>query len=153
MNEVQNPGGYVYRAFDAADRLLYVGCSVDVDARLNYHQQHSNWWPFHCRIEREGFASRDEALAAEATAIFTEHPRWNMTGRSPNHPDGAANAVNRAPWLDAERQTANALRALQAEKQQLAKAMRKVNFDLRGMEALCSLIAAGEVIDLEDGAA
>lgn len=92
----------VYRAFDAEDRLLYVGCTIDLEPRLRHHEDNSPWWPFQVRIETEGYVTRAEAAEAEAVAIATEHPRWNVKGRSPEHPDGPLNSRFNAPHLQFE---------------------------------------------------
>lgn len=100
----------VYRAYDAAGRLLYIGSSVCVETRLRAHERnHSYWWPFHARITRETFATEAEARAAERLAIATEHPRWNVRHRSPDHPDGRMTCRRSAPWLRDE--IAEALRS------------------------------------------
>ena len=40
------------------------------------------------RMETEDFDTREEAAEAEARAIATEHPRWDIVGCSPDQPDG-----------------------------------------------------------------
>lgn len=92
----------VYRAFDDDGRLLYIGSSVCVDARMRYHEQHSPWWPFHADLERTAYPTLTEARVAEKAAIATEHPRWNVAHRSPDHPDGFISMTygrRSAPWL------------------------------------------------------
>lgn len=96
---------WVYRAYDADGRLLYVGCTAEVGARLSYHAQHAPWWIFHSAITTEQFDSEAAARDAELEAIATEYPRWNVVGRSPDHPDGPvsrATGLRSAPWLWAD---------------------------------------------------
>lgn len=140
-------GAQVYRVFDAADRLLYVGCSVAVDARLNQHAQSADWWLYQDRIERETFATRNEALAAESEAIATEHPRWNINGRSQDHPDGYANSIHRATWLHYERDVARRRRELIEEESRLLSQIRKARMSLAGVNAEVACIKDGYVFD------
>lgn len=140
---------YVYRAYDARDRLLYVGCSVDVDARLRYHEQHASWWVFSVRIERQAFPTRDEALAAETVAIATEHPRWNVKDRSVDHPDGHMNSVQDGSWLAYERDVARRHRNLTAEEASLVRKIRRTRMALAGVKAEVAAIGAGLEIDEE----
>lgn len=141
---------HVYRAFDSAGRLLYVGCSVSVDARLRQHEASAQWWLYKDKLAVEEFASQDEALAAEAEAIATEHPRWNMTGRSPDHPDGRCSTIQQARWLDYERDVSARHRSLLAEEARLLRAIRKIRMGLAGTKLEVAAIKAGLDLDLED---
>lgn len=67
----------LYRHYDAAGVLLYVGISTAHIRRLKDHRFGSCWYWDIARIEVEHFASRPEALAAEAAAIRRERPRYN----------------------------------------------------------------------------
>lgn len=138
---------FVYRAFDARDRLLYVGCSVDVDARLRYHEQHAAWWIFATRIDRQEFASHELALAAEAEAISEEHPRWNIVGRSASHPDGYISRIQDGSWLSYERDVARRFRDLTAEEASLIRKVRRVRMALAGVNAEVAAINAGVEIN------
>lgn len=92
----------VYRAYDADGRLLYVGSSVDVGGRLRHHVDHAPWWPSLSCVTTESFDTPDMAREAELGAIAAEHPRWNVVGRSPDHPDGVITQGRGrfgAPWL------------------------------------------------------
>lgn len=95
-------GGTVYRVYDIVDVLLYVGCSVNVEARMAQHADTAPWFPFMDRIERTDYATVAEAQDAEAAAIYTEHPRWNVRGRSPAHPDGPLTSRFSAPHLKSD---------------------------------------------------
>jgi len=143
-------GGYVYRAFDASGRLLYVGCSVDVDGRLNYHRDNASWWLFHDRIEVESFDTRDDAAEAEARAIATEHPRWNMQGRSQDHPDGFAHSLRGAHWLEYEADVARRTRQLMQDEASLLRKIRKVRMGLAGVRAEAEAIKSGLISIDED---
>jgi excinuclease UvrABC nuclease subunit len=137
----------VYRVFDAADRLLYVGCSVDVPTRLTTHEQNAPWWVYMARFEVTDYPDRDSAAEAEATAISTEHPRWNISGRSPEHPDGAATSMRQAPWLQYEAEIASKVRSLRSERVRLEQRLDRVEVELQGAEALVGLISRQELED------
>lgn len=76
---------YVYRVFDADDRLLYVGCARNVDERMRMHQipstqsRASVGIALHGdRVTSEEFPNRATARAAEAAAIRAESPLLNV---------------------------------------------------------------------------
>lgn len=99
---------YVYRVFDADDRLLYVGRAIDLRGfkyRLRYHRDNAPWWPFHSYLTAEPFPTFDAAYVGELEAIRAELPRWNVADRNPAHPDGPitkGTGIRRAPWLTTE---------------------------------------------------
>ena len=68
----------LYRHFDAEGRLLYVGISRSVTARLAQHAD-SPWDDLIARIDVERFTTRAHAEAAEFVAIQTEGPIHNRT--------------------------------------------------------------------------
>lgn len=68
----------VYRAYDADQRLLYVGISVNLDGRLSKHHS-SAWWPAVVEIAVQWFEGREAAKAAERRAISEEHPIYNVS--------------------------------------------------------------------------
>lgn len=75
---------YVYRAFDAAGRLIYVGCSLDPEARVANHRM-TSWWADQIeRVEFTPAGSRDAARRAERRTIIGERPRWNVKSRWPS---------------------------------------------------------------------
>lgn len=67
----------LYRLYDEAGELLYVGITNDPETRRTYHARQKAWWPDVCRWTVEWRATRDEAEAAEAEVIGRENPRWN----------------------------------------------------------------------------
>jgi hypothetical protein len=71
----------LYRAYDAEDRLLYVGISDGVFDRFGQHGQGSCWAVHAVKITLERYADREAASAAELSAIRTEDPVWNSQGR------------------------------------------------------------------------
>lgn len=74
---------YVYRCYDAAGQLLYVGCSKNPEKRLKEHAYFRTWWTDRInRIVLKVFPDRLQALLAEEQAIKTEHPIHNKQFRS-----------------------------------------------------------------------
>ena len=75
---------YVYRIYDADDRLLYIGCAWRVNERIRFHCEISAQSPASWVIRRqmarytsERFPTKAEARAAERHAIATEWPLLN----------------------------------------------------------------------------
>lgn len=69
----------LYRLYDTADVLLYVGITVDTGTRWWNHAREKNWWGQVARKDVTWFSDRESAEAAEATAIAAESPRYNVT--------------------------------------------------------------------------
>ena len=76
----------VYRLYDDAGDLLYVGVAKNPPARWKYHARHKAWWQEVADREICWHADRDAALRAEAAAIRAEQPRYNAVIP---HPDGS----------------------------------------------------------------
>lgn len=70
----------LYRHFDAAGVLLYVGISLDVIARLSAHANSSHWAGAIARVDITRYPSRKAARLAERHAIRTERPLHNIAG-------------------------------------------------------------------------
>lgn len=66
--------GTVYRLFDAAGQLLYVGCTMNGASRLGSHRD-KPWWTQVASASFEHFSSYAEASRAEYAAIEAERPR------------------------------------------------------------------------------
>lgn len=69
---------HVYRLFNAADTLLYVGVGYNVAERAKSHRQEKPWWPEVVRGSVMTYPTRRDALAAERQAIRKEAPRYNI---------------------------------------------------------------------------
>ena len=81
----------LYRCFDAAGTLLYVGVTGDPAARWSHHRSTKAWWP---QVETKHvawFGYRGLAEEAERCAIRTELPRYNIAG----HPERQAERADR----------------------------------------------------------
>lgn len=68
----------VYRMFDHAGRLLYIGKS----GRAGRFDEHAvkRWFPLVSAITLEWHATHAEAMLAEKRAIAAERPRYNIAG-------------------------------------------------------------------------
>lgn len=70
----------LYRLYDDAGSLLYVGIATTPEARWQQHASTAPWWHLVARRQTEWFASRQDAESAERSAIKTEKPRYNRAG-------------------------------------------------------------------------
>jgi len=68
----------LYRHYDSADWLLYIGISELPIARGVQHARDAEWVQWAVRIEAVWFDSREEAEAAERAAIISERPIFNI---------------------------------------------------------------------------
>jgi predicted GIY-YIG superfamily endonuclease len=71
-------GPVVYRCFDSAGRLLYVGASADLTRRLEAHRRSKPWWSEVAEVRSDYHADMEFAFAAEAQAIWREEPIYNQ---------------------------------------------------------------------------
>jgi predicted GIY-YIG superfamily endonuclease len=77
MAKLANQPHALYRFFDRADTLLYVGITMDLPKRLQSHQRDKAWWHRVANMKAEHYPTRKAALAAEAVAIREERPLFN----------------------------------------------------------------------------
>ena len=71
----------VYRMFDQAGRLLYIGISGRAGHRFDQHAE-KRWFPLVSLITLEWHAAQAEAVLAERRAIAAEKPRYNVAGKT-----------------------------------------------------------------------
>ncbi len=71
----------LYRVYDAADRLLYVGITEGAFLRLGAHADNAAWAAHAATITLERYGDRETAAAAELSEIRDEDPVWNINGR------------------------------------------------------------------------
>jgi hypothetical protein len=69
----------VYRMFDEAGRLLYIGRSGRAGGRFDQHSER-RWFPLVSVITLEWHATYAAAVVAERRAIAAECPRYNVVG-------------------------------------------------------------------------
>lgn len=93
----------LYRHFDVAGRLLYVGISLNSIQRTAQHRYGAHWFESIARITIEWHESRPAALAAEAVAIAKDQPAHNIAGRraapTPPHQVGGVKWSGKRPGL------------------------------------------------------
>ncbi|AER47605.1 endonuclease [Mycobacterium phage DS6A] len=70
----------VYRVYNAAGALLYVGSTIDCAARMYQHARGADWWADAARIELTHCPTREGMFDVERYAIWTERPIHNRTG-------------------------------------------------------------------------
>jgi predicted GIY-YIG superfamily endonuclease len=74
----------LYRIWGAADLLLYIGISKDFGSRWKQHAKQQPWWDEMERLTVDRwYGSRQEAEAAERTAIKAEKPKYNVAHNQP----------------------------------------------------------------------
>lgn len=71
----------VYRFYDAAGELLYLGMTHDVDGRWATHERTQPWWLDVARREFTWCGTRAEAEQIESTATALEKPRYDRSGQ------------------------------------------------------------------------
>jgi predicted GIY-YIG superfamily endonuclease len=68
----------LYRLYDAAGHLLYIGITTDQKTRFASHATYKSWWKQVARDDVTWLQGTwQEALATEAAAIRVEKPKFN----------------------------------------------------------------------------
>lgn len=70
---------FVYRVYDRAGRLLYVGCTKRPRARWAEHRSNSDWARRAVRCRLVGPLPYDVARELERQALATEQPLYGWT--------------------------------------------------------------------------
>ncbi|MFI8191403.1 GIY-YIG nuclease family protein [Streptomyces sp. NPDC085946] len=70
----------LYRLYNVAGDLLYVGISNNPENRLRGHRSDKSWWHEVDGVSIHWFDTRYKASVAEAEAIAVEKPRHNRQG-------------------------------------------------------------------------
>ena len=68
----------LYRLFDESGELLYVGITSNPERRLHHHKHTKPWWSEVATVTFENHPTGDDVAAAEADAIESERPRYNV---------------------------------------------------------------------------
>ena len=68
---------YLYRIFNEACELLYIGITYDLETRFSQHSQYSRWWKHAHQCHIEEYDTRREAEWTERQAIINELPIFN----------------------------------------------------------------------------
>lgn len=78
---------FVYIAWGMDEsRPLYIGKTRHLMRRMAGHERSSPWFPYLRRLEVYGYPSEKKALIAEAEAIATMDPEYNIVGAFGNTP-------------------------------------------------------------------
>lgn len=85
----------LYRFYDGAGTLLYVGIAGNPGRRFEQHAKTKHWWTDVASSKIVHYRTRDEARVAETAAIQTEEPAYNIVKGDPHachvrsaaHPD------------------------------------------------------------------
>lgn len=72
----------LYRAFNGANLLLYVGISLSPAQRFAAHEREKPWWVDVAIIRLEHFPNRETAEVAEQIAIRVEQPVYNVAHKN-----------------------------------------------------------------------
>lgn len=83
----------LYRFFDAAGTLLYVGITNHLPRRLGQHGEDKPWFAQASTVTVEHYPDRAAALTAETAAITGERPVYNV-----HHNQGRAQVAKRGRW-------------------------------------------------------
>lgn len=76
MNEARDH--FVYTAYNSAGRVLYVGCTRDLDGRRKAHQWGSDWYPLAARFQIRGPYSYQVGRQVEREYLLLERPLYGM---------------------------------------------------------------------------
>lgn len=91
----------VYRLYDKAGKLLYVGCTSDITTRLVTHRREREWGRRIHRAETESYNTKREALKREGQLVTEMKPEYNIrvsTGESMGEPGaGIVQVIIRVP--------------------------------------------------------
>lgn len=68
----------VYRLFNSAGEILYIGCSCKPESRWKAHRTLKTWWPEVASNTVDWYDALQEAEAAERSAILAERPKYNI---------------------------------------------------------------------------
>ena len=106
----RRPVYVVYRAYDAAGDLLYIGSTGNLGQRKSQHKRKADWYPLAASWDTIEYPTRDDAYAAESEAIDTEAPPHNNTFSAAELEEHIRKLVAQAPpFTDAQRSQLAAL--------------------------------------------
>lgn len=88
---------FVYRAYDAAGQLLYVGMTIDLDRRRREHKTNRIWFDQAVRFRIAGPYNYQSARRIERQAINSERPVHNH-----DEPERWRRRVERSRYVNRE---------------------------------------------------
>lgn len=96
----------LYRHYDADGLLLYVGISIDPEARQKAHRDGANWWRFSTTCDTDWYLTESDAATAERKAIVHEAPIFNRSAANTERNARAIRYLVDHDALDLLRETA-----------------------------------------------
>lgn len=78
INDGEQRPHILYRFYNSAEDLLYIGITMDPPSRFRQHRDVKAWWTEVTNVRFEHFPSRAAVLAAECAAIEAEQPLFNV---------------------------------------------------------------------------
>lgn len=75
----------VYRPYDVAESLLYVGVTKNFGQRWQQQAAQKSWWPHMARMTVDWYDDEAAAVKAEQDAIDAEHPIHNIARTNRNY--------------------------------------------------------------------
>ncbi|MGA5315090.1 GIY-YIG nuclease family protein [Streptomyces pseudogriseolus] len=121
----------LYRLYDEAGVLLYVGISCNLNERWKDHREEKLWWPQVVEKQVEWYEKRSEAESAEVHAIVTEDPLYNIDWNRPEY-----KLRYRLGWLSDR---------IEEEERQI-RTPRRTPRSKRGKEALVDLLRRRDLL-------
>lgn len=88
----------LYRFYDAAGTLLYIGITMSPPRRFAAHRNSQWWWNQVASIDLEQFPCRANVLFAEFWAIQSETPLFNVTHNNQSGRGDVENVVMDDCW-------------------------------------------------------
>lgn len=103
FEEVRDNTHILYRCYNKATRLLYVGMTNHLENRIKNHRAGKVWWKYVDHLTFQQFRSRGELARAEADAIEKESPKFNIV-QPLTAPDGSSRGHRACQlWPEASR--------------------------------------------------
>lgn len=69
---------YVYTAYNSEGRVLYVGCTKDLEARQKAHRYGSDWYPLAVRFHIRGPFTFAAGRKVESERLIVERPLYGF---------------------------------------------------------------------------
>jgi hypothetical protein len=94
----------LYRCFDVAKSLLYVGMTSNPEERIKQHRADKPWWGDVDHMTIQKFRNRRALAIAEAVAIHPENPKYNIAsgfGTTSPWQGGSPSKTGRRLWPQA----------------------------------------------------
>lgn len=81
VDESKDRATWLYKVFNYAGNLLYVGITFNPTQRMKEHRRLSIWWEDKDKMIWQRFETRQEAERAEDWSIKNDYPVFNIAGK------------------------------------------------------------------------